>query len=284
MLPPAVPGAETEIRLLAVSLAKGFRVKFAYVVEHGALQVKAEAVPGVQVEDRFRRVEPAASDRRDRESGRHLVLSAVRDGGEAGVVGDGGRGPDAGIGVGREAERIAPSRSDDGVVVEQNHVAAGGSAHAVVAGAGEAEVFVEAFDPHAAGMLRGEAEQRGTDARVVATVLDEEQKDVGRRVFKERRDERRQQFGVVVDRNDDRQRRLRRRLRAEAPSDGLRPQVRAQFAPKAAERLRVRLPSGKEAGVQEQGVLARGDRVGRKGGAGRGEATPFAPAVRAVVQ
>ena len=154
----------------------------------------------------------------------------------------------------------------------------------MVAGAGEAEVLAETFDLDAAGIIFGETQEGRADARVFAPVFDEEQQDVRRGVFEERRDERRQQSGVVVNRDHDRERRLGRGLGAEAGPDGLLPDVRAQFADEPAYRGCGRLPSGEEAGVQEQGVPARRHRVGRKGRASRGEAPPFAPADRAVVQ
>ena len=82
----------------------------------------------VQVEDGLGRVEPAAGDLVDGEPGRHFVPPAVRNGGETGVVRDGGDRSDAVVRIGGEAQRIGPARTDDRVVVEQDRVAPAGRA------------------------------------------------------------------------------------------------------------------------------------------------------------
>ncbi len=171
------------------------------------------------VEGEFVGVEPSARGFGDGEARRHGIGAFLRNGGEPGVVGNRGGASDAGIGVCREPERIGPAGADYSVVVEENHVARRHGADAVVAGAGEADVFVEAFHADAVRVPFGEAQERGTDRGIAASVLDKENQDVRRRVLQQRFRERRQVFGVIVEGDDDGERRLGGRFGAEAPAD-----------------------------------------------------------------
>ena len=58
----------------------------------------------------------------------------------------------------------------------------------MVACAGEAHIFVKAFDLNATRILLRDFQESGSDALVLAAVLDEDEKYVRRRVPDERRD------------------------------------------------------------------------------------------------
>jgi len=297
--PSAAAGAEAQVVLLPVSLAERLFVEAPDVVEHGALEIQAEAVAGVPVEHGVRPVHPPAGDLRHGEMRRHSVETGLGNGNGAGVVRDGRGAADPVVAVGGEPERVGPAGGDDRVVVEKDDVPAPGGADAVVACAGESGVLVEAFDPDAFRVGGGEPPEHRADARVAAAVLDEKQEDVRRRVLEERRDERRQELRVVVDRDDDGERSHGRGLGAGA-ADGRGADLRAE--PHRAQNVhQLQRTGGGGADARSEAPGVRDQRIGgggivvvvaaRIGGGGDGgveepvrDAPPRPPSVEAIVE